>query len=95
MLPELLYGTGHAYGNPLTGTGTEESVRKLTRDDLVKFHSTWFKPNNATLVVVGDTTLGRDRAEARGAVRGLEEADGAAEEEPGHGALPRQARPST
>ena len=30
---------------------------KITRDDLVKFHQTWFKPNNATLVVVGDTTL--------------------------------------
>ena len=29
----------------------------ITRDDLVKFHQTWFKPNNATLVVVGDTTL--------------------------------------
>ena len=37
--------------------GTEESVAKLTRDDLAKFHQTWFKPNNATLVVVGDTTL--------------------------------------
>ena len=24
---------------------------------MIKFHSTWFKPNNATLVVVGDTTL--------------------------------------
>ena len=23
----------------------------------MKFHQTWFKPNNATLVVVGDTTL--------------------------------------
>ena len=32
-------------------------MAKLTRDDLVKFHKTWFKPNNATLVVVGDTTL--------------------------------------
>jgi len=27
----------------------------------VKFHSTWFKPNNATLIVVGDTTLGEIR----------------------------------
>jgi zinc protease len=32
-------------------------VAKLTREDLIKFHSTWFKPNNATLIVVGDTTL--------------------------------------
>ncbi|MFN2397334.1 MAG: M16 family metallopeptidase [Gemmatimonadaceae bacterium] len=57
VFPGLLYGTQHAYGNPLTGSGTEESVAGLTRDQLVKFHTTWFKPNNATLVVVGSTTL--------------------------------------
>jgi zinc protease len=58
LMPGLLYGADHAYGNPLTGSGTTASVSKLTRDDLVKFHDTWFKPNNATLVIVGDTTLG-------------------------------------
>jgi zinc protease len=57
VFPKLLYGPTHAYGNPYSGSGTEESVAKLTREDLIKFHSTWFKPNNATLVVVGDTTL--------------------------------------
>lgn len=57
VFPRLLYGTGHAYSNPLTGSGTEQSVAKLNREDLTKFHSTWFKPNNATLIVVGDTTL--------------------------------------
>ena len=29
----------------------------MTREDLAKFHETWFKPNNATLLVVGDVTL--------------------------------------
>jgi zinc protease len=57
LMPGLLYGTDHAYGNPLTGTGTTASVSKMTRDDLAKFHDTWFKPSNGTLVVVGDTTL--------------------------------------
>jgi zinc protease len=57
VLPALLYGAGHPYGNPLTGSGTKESVAKLTREDLVKFHDTWLRPNNSTLVVVGDTTL--------------------------------------
>jgi zinc protease len=57
VFPGLLYGTEHAYGNPLTGSGTAESVTKMTREDLVKFHQTWYHPNNATLVVVGDTTL--------------------------------------
>jgi len=57
VLPALLYGPGHPYGNPLTGSGTKESVGKLTREDLVKFHDTWLRPNNSTLIVVGDTTL--------------------------------------
>jgi zinc protease len=57
ILPRFLYGADHAYGNPLTGSGTVASVQKITRQDLVKFHQTWFRPNNSTLVVVGDTTL--------------------------------------
>jgi zinc protease len=57
VLPALLYGAGHPYGNPLTGSGTKESVAKLTRGDLVKFHDTWLHPNNSTLIVAGDTTL--------------------------------------
>ncbi|HVS24538.1 MAG TPA: pitrilysin family protein, partial [Gammaproteobacteria bacterium] len=57
VLPRLLYGDGHAYSIGMTGSGTEESVAAMTRDDLVRFHATWFKPNNATLIVVGDTTL--------------------------------------
>ena len=57
IFPGLLYGAGHAYGNPLTGSGTAASVEKMTREDLVKFHQTWFKPNHATLVITGDTTL--------------------------------------
>jgi zinc protease len=57
VLPPLLYGPTNAYGVPLTGSGTALSVSKMTRDDVVRFHSEWFKPNNATLIVVGDTTL--------------------------------------
>ena len=57
VFPGLLYGPGHAYGNPLTGSGTIASVEKMTREDLAKFHQAWFKPNHATLVIAGDTTL--------------------------------------
>ncbi len=57
VFPTLLYGEGHAYGNPLTGSGTEETVQKMKREDLIKFHQEWFKPNHATLIVVGATTL--------------------------------------
>ena len=55
--PVLLYGKEHPYGVPFTGTGTEASVNKMTREELAKFHDTWFKPNNSTLLIVGDTTL--------------------------------------
>jgi len=58
IFPRLIYGEGHAYSLPMTGSGTETSVAALTRNDLVEFHSTWAKPNNATMIVVGDTSLG-------------------------------------
>src|SRR5687768_17685574 len=47
--PKLLYGEGHAYSNPLSGTGYIETVTKITREDVVKFYESWFKPNNSTL----------------------------------------------
>jgi zinc protease len=57
VFPKLLYGEGNAYSLPLTGSGYEASVGKLTPADLKRFHDTWFKPNNATLVAVGDVTM--------------------------------------
>ena len=58
LFPRLLYGDNHAYSLPLTGSGTEESVARITRDSLINYHQTWFRPNNATMIVVGDTTMG-------------------------------------
>jgi zinc protease len=57
VFPQLLFGKGHAYGIPFTGSGTEASVQSLTREDLSDFHATWFRPNNAKMIVVGNTTL--------------------------------------
>lgn len=57
VVPILLYGREHAYGNPLTGSGFEETVGTFTRDDFAAWHRAWFRPNNATLIVAGDTTL--------------------------------------
>jgi zinc protease len=57
VFPKLVYGESHAYSIPFTGSGYADTVAKLTRADLAKFHQTWFRPNNATLIVVGDTTL--------------------------------------
>jgi zinc protease len=56
ILPKLIYGEGHAYSNPFSGSGTEQSVESITRADVVKFHQTWLAPNSSTLIVVGDIT---------------------------------------
>ncbi len=57
VVPGLLYGAGHAYAQPLTGTGTAETLAALTRQDLQQFHARWFRPNHATLIAVGPVTV--------------------------------------
>jgi zinc protease len=61
VFPRLLYGAGHAYANPWTGSGTEESTARIRREDLIRFHQSWFKPNHATIVVVGATSMAEIR----------------------------------
>ncbi len=56
-LPPLIYGADNAYGIPFTGSGTEESNQAISREELVKFHHDWLRPDNATLFVVGDTNM--------------------------------------
>ncbi|UNK42578.1 insulinase family protein [Luteimonas sp. S4-F44] len=57
VLPPLIYGADHPYGIPFSGTGNEDAIARLTRDELVTFHRDWVRPEGATLIVVGDTTL--------------------------------------
>ena len=57
VMNKLLYGEGHPYSNPFSGTGYEATVEKLTRDDILKFYDSWMKPNNATIVVTGDVEM--------------------------------------
>ncbi len=56
-LPPLLYGQDHAYGVPFTGSGTDAAARAMTANDMRAFVADWFRPDNARIVVVGDTTL--------------------------------------
>lgn len=44
----------HPYGRLLTGT--VETIDTITREDLVKFHSKYYVPENAVMAVVGDVT---------------------------------------
>jgi zinc protease len=62
VLPPLLYGAQHPYGLPLTGSGTETSVSALGVEQLRRFHRDWVRPDNATLVVVGDIGPGELKA---------------------------------
>ncbi|HEU4597088.1 MAG TPA: pitrilysin family protein [Pyrinomonadaceae bacterium] len=50
----LLYGPKHPYGRPLTGD--EHSLESITGEDVRKFYETFYRPNNSTLIVVGDVT---------------------------------------
>jgi zinc protease len=48
----LLYGRSHPYGHP--GMGDEQSVRAVTNEDVRRFYETYYRPNNAALIVAGD-----------------------------------------
>jgi zinc protease len=57
----LLYGKDHPYGNPIGGT--EASVKAISRSDIENYHRTYYRPNNAVLIVAGDVTSGRNSNE--------------------------------
>lgn len=52
--PRLVFGEQHRYGTPAAG-GTAD-VKALTVDDLRSFHRAYYRPELATLLVVGDVT---------------------------------------
>jgi zinc protease len=54
----LLYGKGHRYGTPQSGTA--ETIKAFTADDLRAFYTAAYRPENATLIAVGD--LSADKA---------------------------------
>lgn len=57
ILPSLIYGKGHAYSMPQSGSGYTASVKSLTRNDLVAWKDAWFKPGNSTLIVTGNISM--------------------------------------
>lgn len=54
---QRLFGSHHPYGSP--SIGNERSLRSMRVADLKRFHQTYFNPNNATLIVVGDVQRGQ------------------------------------
>ncbi|MFT4536032.1 MAG: zinc protease [Saprospiraceae bacterium] len=56
----LNYGTKHPYGE----IQTEEDVNNMTLDNIKSYYNTYFKPNNAYLIIVGDVTPEEAKANA-------------------------------
>ena len=54
----VLYGADHPFGR----TATEATVKAVTRDDVVAFHNTYFKPGRAIVTVVGDVNAATVKA---------------------------------
>ncbi|MBI4477920.1 MAG: insulinase family protein [Acidobacteria bacterium] len=52
VFPRVLYGTSHPYGR----STTEQSIKAVTRDEVVAFHKAYFQPGRAIITVVGDVT---------------------------------------
>lgn len=50
--PAIIYGSGHPYG--AATLGTEASIKSLSVADLQSYYQRNFKPNNSTLIIVGD-----------------------------------------
>jgi predicted Zn-dependent peptidase len=53
VFSRVVYGSS-PYGSP--GEGTPETVKKLNRDDVAKFHDANYAPNQSLLAVAGDIT---------------------------------------
>ena len=52
VFPRVLYGDAH----PLGQSSTEQTIKAITRADVVDFHQRYFKPGRALITVVGDVT---------------------------------------
>lgn len=50
----LVFGNENPYGRSVNGT--KETVESINIDDVRHFWQTWYRPNNSTLVIVGDLT---------------------------------------
>jgi len=72
----LLYGDGHPYANQ--PSGTEAAVAAFTRQDLVEWVIRRLRPDAATLIVVGDTTLAEIQPKLEAALAGWKAPAGAA-----------------
>lgn len=58
---QKLRNGNHPYGE----IETEETIENITRDHLVKYYNTYYKPNTSYLVIVGDINLKQAKKDAK------------------------------
>jgi zinc protease len=59
----LAFGPDHPYGRP--ERGLPSTVQRISREDFISFHNTYWKPASSALVIVGDISLDEATALAR------------------------------
>jgi zinc protease len=72
VMSKILWGAEHPYGRLVTPA----EMQALTPADTKAFHKQWFGPNNATLFVVGDTTMAEIKPKLEAALAGWANAPG-------------------
>src|SRR2546428_5545369 len=74
--PAIVYGREHPYGHPLNGT--DSATARLARVRVTEFYRTYYRPNGARLLIVGDVTLAEVRRLAAARFGGREPGEGPA-----------------
>ncbi len=58
-----LFGDLYPYGYPIDGT--EETVSEITIEDIIKYYTNYYAPNNTSLIISGDITINEVKAVAQ------------------------------
>jgi len=66
VFARTVYGDAHPYGRVVT----EQTVRAVTRDDVVAFHRAYYRPGRAVIAVTGDVDPRAVRAQVEKALAG-------------------------
>jgi predicted Zn-dependent peptidase len=73
VFPHVLYGAAHPFGQAVT----EDTVKAITRDDLIALHRDYFQPGRALVTVVGDITPAAAKSAVQKALGGWTATDNA------------------
>jgi len=66
IFPQLIYGKD----SPLARSANEDTIKKITRDDLIQFHQKVYHPNNVIIGISGDVNKNEIRQKVEQAFAG-------------------------